>query len=177
MKKFMTCILRKRGRTALAHSSCDAGRRSERAQSLVELALGMVILLLLLAGVIDLGRAFFTFITLRDAAQEGASYGALYPTAAGSCTTFDRESTTFNSDCIIQRVRNATNAPIDLTSADIQVTLTLIGGQACAGNAIRVDVDYPNFPVIMPLFPVFMGRNTIPIHATVTDEIVRPPCP
>jgi hypothetical protein len=147
----------------------------------VELAIGLVVLLLLLAGVIDLGRAFFAFIAMRDAAQEGASYGSLYPTLAGSCTTFDRDSTMFNSACIHQRIRSATNTPINFNTAiangDIILTITLVGGQACAGNAIQVDLDYPNFPMIMPLFPVIMGRSSIPLHATVTDEIIRPPCP
>jgi len=157
------------------------GQRRERGQSLVELAISLTVLLLLLAGVVDIGRAFFAFIAMRDAAQEGASYGSLYPTQSGSCTSFDRDSTTFNSACIHQRIRNATNTPINFEQAinngDITITITLVGGQACAGNTIQVDIDYPNYPMIMPLYPVFMGSNSIPLHATVTDQIVRPPCP
>ena len=155
----------------------ETDRPSERAQSLVELAISFVVLLILLAGVVDLGRAFFAFITMRDAAQEGASYAGLYPTVGPTCTSFDGSSTTFNTACILSRVRNATNSPIDMTSGDITVSITLVGGQACAGNAVQVDVDYPNFPMIMPFFGTFMGRTTIPIHATVTDEIIRPSCP
>ena len=55
--------------------------KKESGQSLVELALSMTLLLILLAGVVDLGRAFFTYIALRDAAQEGASYAAVYADA------------------------------------------------------------------------------------------------
>lgn len=135
--------------------------RRERGQSMVELALSFIILLALLAGVVDLGRAFFTFMTMRDAAQEGAAYGSLFPA---------------NADGIEDRVRQASNAPIDLTSADIRVIPQVVEGEPCAGSGIRVDVYYDNFPMVMPFFGVFMGRNTIPLHAWVTDEILRPPC-
>jgi Flp pilus assembly protein TadG len=49
--------------------------RVENGQSMVEFAFGMVILMIILVGIVDLGRAFFTFMALRDAAQEGAVYG------------------------------------------------------------------------------------------------------
>jgi len=143
---------------------------SERGQSLVELAISLIILMFLLAGVIDLGRAFFAFMSMRDAAQEGAAYGAMFPNVSDS-------DDSLNTVKIEQRVRSASNSPLDMDSGDIVVTITVIGGQACAGNGMRVAVDYPNFPMIMPLFSTFMGRSTIPIHAMVTDEIVRPRCP
>ena len=148
----------------------ERGYGSESGQSLIELAISLIILLFLLAGVIDLGRAFFAFMAMRDAAQEGASYGAMFPSVSDS-------DDSLNSVKIEQRVRSASNSPLDLNSGDINVAITVVGGLACAGNGMRVDVTYPNFPMIMPLFSVFMGRDTIPIHAMVTDEIIRPRCP
>lgn len=60
--------------------STSAGcRRAGRGQSLVELALALPFLLLLLLGTIDIGRAFFDYIQLRNAAYEGARYGARFP--------------------------------------------------------------------------------------------------
>jgi hypothetical protein len=151
-------------------------RHNERGQSLIEFAVAFVILMMLLVGIVDLGRGFFTYMTLRDAAQEGAAYGSLYPTQAITCTTYDPESSTFNDICIRQRVRAATTSPVDLTNTDISVSLTLVGGDACAGNGLKVDVEY-DFPLIMPFFTALMGTDTIPLHATVTDEILRPSCP
>jgi Flp pilus assembly protein TadG len=147
-----------------------AASKRERGQSLVELAISLIILLLLLAGVIDLGRAFFTFMSLRDAAQEGASYGSLFP-------TISKDDPTLNVAEIEQRVRNASNLPVNLTSADITVSVSTLGGPPCAGSGMQVQVVYPDYPMIMPLFQAVMGRSTIPIRATVTDEIVRPRCP
>ncbi len=54
-------------------------RRRSRGQSLVELALALPVLLLLLLGTIDLGRAFFDYIQMRNGAFEGARYGARLP--------------------------------------------------------------------------------------------------
>ncbi len=54
-------------------------KQSEKGQSLVELAVGLIILLVLVGGIVDLGRLLFFYIGLRDAAQEGAVIGQLNP--------------------------------------------------------------------------------------------------
>ena len=51
--------------------------KSERGQSLVELAISLVILLYLLSGAVEFGILFFQYVQLRDAAQEGALYGSI----------------------------------------------------------------------------------------------------
>jgi Flp pilus assembly protein TadG len=76
--------------------------KSERGQSLVELAISITILIFLLAGAVEFGMAFFQFVQLRDAAQEGALYGSMNP---------DQVST------IETRIRGASNSPIDLAGA------------------------------------------------------------
>jgi hypothetical protein len=53
--------------------------RFRRGQSLVELAIVLPVLLLLLGGAIDLGRAFFARVAIENAAKEGALYGATDP--------------------------------------------------------------------------------------------------
>jgi Flp pilus assembly protein TadG len=67
-------------------SQSNVYQPSERGQSLVELTLTFMILLVLLGGVLDLGRALFTFVALRDAAQEGAVYGSIQPDMAAYAT-------------------------------------------------------------------------------------------
>ena len=54
-------------------------RPAERGQSLVEMSLMLVILLTILSGVIDLGRGFFSYIAIQNAAGEGALYAAINP--------------------------------------------------------------------------------------------------
>jgi len=58
----------------------SSGRRGRSAgQSLVEMALILPTITLILMGVIDLGRLFYTYEALANAAREGARYCALHP--------------------------------------------------------------------------------------------------
>ena len=58
----------------LKRRACD-----ERGQSSVEIALVLPVLLLMLAGLVDFGRAFQAYIVVTNAAREGARYGSLFP--------------------------------------------------------------------------------------------------
>jgi hypothetical protein len=62
-------------------------RRPRRGQSLVELAIILPVLLLLTAGAIDLGRAFFGAINLENAVKEGAFFGARQPECSTDAVT------------------------------------------------------------------------------------------
>ena len=65
----------------------DRARSSRiRGQSVVEFALIVPILLLILAGAIDLGRAFYAYVAVENAAKEGALYGARHPLCVDSAT-------------------------------------------------------------------------------------------
>jgi Flp pilus assembly protein TadG len=130
--------------------------KSERGQSLVELSVSLLILLYLLSGAVEFGIAFFQFVQLRDAAQEGALYGSMNPGA---------------QDLIKARVWGASNSPIDLTTIDPDISYT---GAPCEGNAITVSLTY-NHTVFMPFMSAIIG-SSIPLNATVTDTILAPTC-
>jgi Flp pilus assembly protein TadG len=51
-------------------------RRSARGQATIEFALALPVILLIALGTVDVGRVFFDYIGLRNAAMEGAIYGA-----------------------------------------------------------------------------------------------------
>jgi len=132
---------------------------NEHGQSMVELALTITILMVLLAGTIDLGRAFFTWLAMRDAAQEGASYGAIEPADTGGI-----------QDRVWDNLEQVVPDPVN----DVDVYITI--ADACLGNAIQVDVEYPDFPLAMPFLGTIVGGQTIPIRATINDTILNPPC-
>lgn len=67
--------------------------KKDQAQALVETALGMVIIVIIMAGLIDLGRIWFIYTVLEDAAGEGALYLAIKP----DCP--DPNATTPTTDC------------------------------------------------------------------------------
>ena len=47
-------------------------KRSERGANLVEFAIVLPLLVLILAGLADLGRAFYNYMVITNAAREGA---------------------------------------------------------------------------------------------------------
>jgi Flp pilus assembly protein TadG len=63
----------------------------QKGQSLVEFALGSIILLMMLAATVDIGRAFYTWIVVHNMAGEGAEYLAYNPTndCTLNCSSFD----------------------------------------------------------------------------------------
>lgn len=135
--------------------------RNERGQSLVELAISLLILLYLLSGAVEFGIAFFQYVQLRDAAQEGALYGSMNPTDTAGITA---------------RVRAASSSPIDLQDTGlVTVNITYPDGDDCEGNGIQVDVSYDH-TVFMPFMSRIIGP-TVDLDATVTDTILSPVCP
>ena len=52
--------------------------RIRSGQSLVEMSLSMVLLIMLFSGIIDFGRAYFSFVMLYNAVSEGAHWAAVY---------------------------------------------------------------------------------------------------
>jgi Flp pilus assembly protein TadG len=53
--------------------------RDRRGQSMIEYALILPLMVLVVAGIFDLGRAFYASISITNAAREGARYGTLHP--------------------------------------------------------------------------------------------------
>jgi len=151
----------KNNKDALRHNCFSQAHRSERGQSLVEMAMSLTVIMLLLAGAVDFSIAYFSFSAMQDAAQEGALYGSINPT---------------DTTGIVTRVRGASTNPIDLsdtTLVNVSVTLT---GSACEGNAITVSVTY-DYPISMPFIGAVIDSQQIPLNASVTDTILQPACP
>jgi hypothetical protein len=136
--------------------------KKELGQSLMEFSISLIIFFILLAGIVDLGRMFFTYMALRDAAQEGAAYGSVNPMMVGD---------------IINRVRGVSKLPVNFSQDINEPEVIIIKHQEfpCAGNEIIVTVE-TNYLLTMPLIGTILGRQSIPISATATDHILRPPC-
>lgn len=156
--------------------------QSERGQSLVELSISLLVLLYLLSGAVEFGLAFFQFVQLRDAAQEGALFGSMSPGPS--------PSTTGSWQLAEQRVRAASTSPVNLGDTS-KVTVRIFVDDtevwrngaaqsatsvACEGHGVTVRVEFAH-QIFMPFIPQLIGRNTLPLNATVTDTILTPVCP
>ncbi len=143
------------------HSRCSP---VERGQSLMEMAVSLVVLLVILAGIVDLGRMFFTYIGMRDAAQEGIVYAITEPAECAEIENRIVALLTDDSGIQISIVMNG----VECSLADAQ--------DACSGNTVEVIVVDPDFALSMPFLGAFLGRQSIRLEAGVTGTILRPSC-
>lgn len=130
----------------------------------MELAVGIVVLLIMVAGLIDLGRGLFYFLGMRDAAEEGMVYGAVYPT--------------FCSQIVNMVKANANDTSLDVTVLVDNVPCVGAGAShACSEKEIQVVVSQPNFPITMPFIGAFIGTQSLSLETKVKGTILRPECP
>jgi Flp pilus assembly protein TadG len=121
------------------------------------------LLILLAMGMIDLGWALYTDISLHEAAQEGAMVAALY---------VPDETATERDDRIITVIENSLNEP-DLTSA--ATTITHVCDDKSDGNddfQITIAHDHG---FLTPLGGLLGG--TVTLTAEVNGEIFLGDCP
>lgn len=147
-------------KTAVIHRA--KGKPSERGQSITELAISFMVLVLLLAVTVDAGRMFFTYIAVREAAEEGAVYGSINPTDISG---------------IEDRVRSSSTAPVDLTDTTAVAVSPVVLGTACAdgSNQVEVTVTY-TFELTMPFVSSIIGTNQFPLALSSTSTILTPEC-
>lgn len=134
--------------------------------------MSLVIILTLLAGIVDLGRAFFAYIIICDAAQECAVYGSF--ASKDNLTVFENE--------VEARVKSAFTDPSDpskvpLNISKLNVQPNIIGTSCAApGNGVRVRIEY-SLPVTMPFLGTVIGSQDMKMSARVENSILSPVCP
>jgi Flp pilus assembly protein TadG len=117
----------------------------QRGQSLVELALTLPLLILIMAGVLDLGRVFFAYITITNAAREGARYGADHPRNPDDLPLPSGNGIGDIQDKVIAE---ATGSGINISAGNITITCKHLGSPVTCGTGtapgdlITVNVTY-----------------------------------
>lgn len=128
---------------------------------MVEMAAVTFFLVLLVLGIVDMGRVIFTNISIRDAVQEGASYSAYTEDATGSE--------------IEARIRGAVSSP-DLTPA----TITLYCSEDPKdgprdGSRVRIEMTY-DVDLVTPIVGSMLG-GTITLGPNAEVDRFYPACP
>jgi Flp pilus assembly protein TadG len=145
-------------------------------QSLVEFTVMVVFLLVLLMGVFDLGRAYFSYLALKDAAAEGAYYGSAFPQCASASGLNSRNSVVTPACSGANNIpfRTIQSAPIggliDWAHATIQVANPVLA----AGVPITVSVSYP-YQLLTPIVGAIANSQYITLTARSSAIIVRVP--
>jgi hypothetical protein len=173
-------------------------KHKRRGQSLVETALVLPILIAILTGIFEVGRAFLFLIATENAASEGALYGATNPECLAS-THLDTNCMYMldgvNTQAVYARVREEGQPTIDLSDSDIVIKIVdestdyvyceRTSGNLCPSSAsdntiekdrvLRVEVT-TTFTPITPLGTLLWG-DTAEVSAAATHKILSPPPP
>ena len=161
-------------------------RNWERGQSLIEMALSTILLLFVLGGMVDFGRAFMILVATENAAGEGALYAAQNP---GCLTLYDADGTndTTNTNCsnqqgaysgagsiIEERIYQEGNAFANFNDGNTVITITIEGtGIVTAGNPVLVEVEYTYTP-LTPAGLIIWG-STATVSAEARQPVFSPP--
>lgn len=163
--------------------------KNETGQSMVELAVSIIVLLILLAGVVDLGRVAYYYIAMRDTAQEAASYASIFPYRSDEILL--RAVAGMNDLLTPTEIIYRINHSVDEDGNDIfdyeckwQITdpTTLPGcgveqsvNDYTVGSVVEITVTNSAFPITMPLLGTFIGSQSINLSSTIQDVVVRVP--
>ena len=138
-------------------------RTSDAGVAVVEFALVAPLLLILVFGIIDLGRAYSTLNQLAASAREGARYAAVLPNPVSSAAKAQVRETVKQFS-----LRQLGGPPV----SDDQIAVTLDNAAGTVTVAVRA---YP-FQLVTPLAGV-VGLRTIPITRQATFRWERAAIP
>lgn len=126
-------------------------RRGERGQALVEFSLVSIVFFFLVFGIIDFGLGLHSWITVTNAAREGARIGAVQAPSDGSvdCSPLPSEGSIERKLC-----DTATNLDPE------KITITVTNAQGDPGDPITVEVDY-EYDLITPLASLLQSTLTL----------------
>ncbi|MEA3345828.1 MAG: TadE/TadG family type IV pilus assembly protein [Chloroflexota bacterium] len=121
------------------------GNRSERGQVLIEFALTLPVIILILTGIFDLGRAIYAYNAVANAAREGARTGIFVKA----------------TDAKIKTAALQTAPGLSLSEEDVTINPS---GSRDSGGTVEVTVTYPFQPVTSNLW----GGSSIDISSSAT---------
>lgn len=139
-------------------------KKAEKGQSLVEFSLGLVFILIIVSGLIDLGRLYFTHVALEDGVGEGALYLSINP----NCFQPSDGTQCANPNNAKWRIQNSSGASlVDWSKANI----TRNPGPYGVGETVKVRVDY-SYSLLTPIIPKIVGLNPITLSSNASQTVI-----
>ena len=146
-------------------------RRGDRGVAMIELSIGLIFLAVVVFGTIDLGRAFFTWNQVKNAAREGAAYAERdtwsQGASGGACADPDNivyraqtENGSQRTELAVTTTRNGSTYSGCKTPASFSIS---------PGDTIEVEVSTP-FAPLSPLGKALFGTPTIRAQVEVVVQ-------
>jgi Flp pilus assembly protein TadG len=141
--------------------------REQRGQSLVEFALLLPVLLIILAGVLDLGRLYYSYVAVTDAAGEGASYAAIHPPDPDGPS----QDFTIAESAVVEHIQDATGGLLEGEDLTVEIGYP---PDIQGGAAITVTVSY-TYTVGTPIVSAIVPEGVLILRAVATEAILSGP--
>jgi Flp pilus assembly protein TadG len=150
----------------------------------VELALILPVMLVLFGSALDLGRLYYSQITINNAAKEGALEAARdTENLAEFDATRDCDADTNRVICLV--INEAKGSLISIAPGDVALACDVASvpgdpdpcpTEAIIGDTVRVAVT-ANFMLVSPILSVFFGGQSIPMTSSSIAQIGVDPHP
>jgi len=180
MKRQSNPVLSRSVSTIVGHKTRHfASIRDERGSSMVEYSIVFALLMTMLLGIADFGRALYAYHNVSSAAREATRYAAVRGTTCStSCTAANSASGTagHTSQADIQKfVDNATPLGVNTkVTATITWSGTANDGSSCTsanpapGCTVQVATSY-NFNFMFP----FVSKSTLNMNSTSQTTVLH----
>jgi Flp pilus assembly protein TadG len=127
---------------------------------------GVVVLIILVSGVLDIGRAFMTFVAIENGAGEGALFASVHPTWVSHGVPYadanDPNNITYRA------AHESPSGLVDWNLATVEVITSTIE----AGQPITVTVTY-SYTVLTPFINQLIGGGNLPLRAEAVEMILN----
>jgi hypothetical protein len=130
-----------------------------KGQSLVELAIILPILLIILLGVLDLGRVYYVMVALEDMAAEGATFAMLNPPEPGCAGA--------GVDLVQERAAAGAAGLVQVQASAVEVEC----GTVAPGDPVTVTVPY-DFQFVTPFVGAMFEDGTVELRGTATKAVI-----
>jgi hypothetical protein len=151
--------------------------RGNRGQALVELALILPVLLVLFGSALDLGRLYYSQITINNAAKEGALEAARDTENLSEFdNTSDCDAATNRVICLV--INEAEGSLVSITPDDVALVCDPdpCPTDAVIGDTVTISVT-ADFFLVSPILSVFFGGQTVPLSSSSVAQIGVDPHP
>ncbi len=151
-------------------------RAQNRGQSLVEFCLILPVFLLLAAGAIDLGRVFYSQITVNDAAREGALEASRNPASYLANTDCTAANKTFNR-VMCRALNEARGGFVTVSPTDVVrscSTATCPPATPALGDTVSIKVT-GHFTLITPIIGAILGGQSLTFSSTASAQLFASP--
>jgi hypothetical protein len=152
-------------------------RKSEEGQSFVELALGMVLFLFFVMGVLDLGRLYFYYVAMEDSAGEAALYLALNADCPGPpgdpvCSSIVGGCKADCADPNNAKYRAShASSLVDLSTPGSSLSFQFLPKTSTSEDMVTVKIEYP-FELLTPVISRMVSGGKLTLTSKASQVLL-----